>query len=78
MSLTKEEVNNNKDISYIRILGFDTIGREYLNKIKKDISIPIITKYNDKYLNIEYRVSSIINLNRNEKQEYEYKPIIKD
>ena len=42
---TKED-SKNKIISYIRILGFNSKGKEYISKIKKDISIPIITNIN--------------------------------
>lgn len=77
MSFTKDEAHDYKAITYIRILGFNTKGQQYLNKIKKDINIPLITKYDDKYLNIEYRVSNIINLNQKDKLEYQYS-IIKD
>ncbi len=41
-SYTKEE-NNDLDIRYIRVLGLDTNGRKYLNGIKKDVRVPIIT-----------------------------------
>ena len=75
-SYTKEEHNTN--IDYIRVLGFNTKGRNYLNSIKKNIDMPIITKYDDKYLNIESRITNIINLKVNELEEYKYKPIIKD
>ena len=40
-SFTKEEASN-IDIDYIRVLGFTTKGQEYLSKIKKNITIPII------------------------------------
>ena len=39
-SLTKEEVNSNKELEYIRILGFSKDGQNYLNNIKKNINIP--------------------------------------
>lgn len=39
--------DNKKDISYIRLLGFNTKGKNYINSIKKDINIPLITKYRD-------------------------------
>jgi hypothetical protein len=39
---TKEE-SKNKNINYIRVLGFNSNGKKYLNKIKKDIDTPIIT-----------------------------------
>lgn len=74
-SFTKEEANN-IDIEYIRILGFNNRGKEYLNKIKKEMNIPLITKYNNKYLYIENRITNIINIKHNGLQEYEYKPII--
>ena len=49
LGITKED--NNKEI-YLRILGFNQNGRKYLNKIKKDISIPIYTSYKENINNI--------------------------
>ena len=49
-------------INYIRILGFDNLGRIYLRKIKKETNIPLITKYSDiKNSNLSFQryVSSI-------------------
>ena len=43
-SFTKTEAKK-LEINYIRLLGFSTNGQIYLNKIKKDISLPIITNY---------------------------------
>ena len=77
MNFTKEEANN-IDINYIRVLGFNTNGQSHLNSIKKDINIPIITKYDDKYLYIENRINNIININTDNKKEYEHKIIIKE
>ena len=75
--------DNNKDI-YIRILGFNTKGRNYLNKIKKNITIPLFSGYKPqkiKALDIEYKCSYIYALIVNDKtlikQEYQNKPIIK-
>ena len=82
-SFTKEEVSN-IDIDYIRVLGFTTKGQEYLSKIKKNITIPIITGYKkniSKVLDIEYRVTKIYSLftsNNLIKKEYQIKPIIKE
>ena len=80
-SYTKEE-NNNNIVKYIRVLGFSTKGRKYLNEIKKDINIPIITninKNNIDLLKLELKVDNIYNLitNRNDNL-YIKKPIIKD
>lgn len=64
-SYTKEENQNHQKINYIRILGFTTKGKNYLNKIKKNTEVPIIsniTKENIDLLNLELRVDNIYNL----------------
>ena len=82
-SITKEDISN-LELEYIRILGFNSKGKTILNKIKKDIDIPILTKYNPKYLSKELNINNIISLNKKIKnkqefikKEYEKKPIIK-
>ena len=82
-SITKETCSN-LELEYIRILGFNKKGKELLNKIKKDISIPVLTNYNDKYLNKDLNINTIISLNKKIKdkksfieKEYKEKPIIK-
>jgi predicted nucleotidyltransferase len=77
MNFTKEEANN-IDINYIRVLGFNTNGKNHLNILKKELNIPLITTYEDKYLYIENRISNILNINTNNKKEYEEKIIIKE
>lgn len=45
---TKKELADeflNKDISYIRLLGFNKKGSDYLRSIRKDVSIPILSKF---------------------------------
>ena len=79
-SYTKEENQKHQKINYIRILGFTTKGKNYLNKIKKNTTVPIIsniTKENINLLNLELRVDSIYNLitKRNDNL-FEKKPII--
>ena len=81
-NFTKEETKY-LDIEYIRILGFTSKGKEYLNKIKKQINIPLITGYKkniSKVLDIELRITKIYSLVTNKdliKEEYRNKPIIK-
>ena len=79
-SYTKEE-NKNKDINYIRVLGFSSKGQKYLNKIKKEINIPIITNINKRNINLletEIKVDLIYNLLTNRKDNiYNKKPITK-
>lgn len=81
LDIKKED--NNKDI-YIRILGFNNKGRIHLNKIKKNINIPIYTKYKEKIsstFDIEFRSTYIYSLIVNDpsliNREYQNKPIIK-
>lgn len=80
---TKEEASNIK-IDYIRVLGFTKKGQIYLNKIKKEITIPIITNYKkniSKVLDIELRITKIYSLITDInliKREYQTKPIIKE
>ena len=81
-SYTKEENNKNNDINYIKVLGFSNKGKNYLNKIKKETSLPIITNINKNNINLlelEIRVDSIYNLIMNINENiYNKKPIIKD
>ena len=81
-SFTKSE-NNIRDLEYIRILGFDKKGQEYLKNIKKDMNTPILNKYDTrkyKTLEIEKRVSDIYSLIYEDiiKQEIQNKPMKKD
>lgn len=63
-SFTKDERDMTKNIEYIRILGFDSIGQKYLNSIKADMEVKILNKFDTSYkaLEIEKRVSSIYSM----------------
>lgn len=84
---TKEKAKQFINITYIRVLGFNEIGKLYLNKIKKDINIPIITtfsKSDDEMLKFEMKTtcvyaSILTEDKKNEliKQEYQNKPKMK-
>lgn len=82
-SFTKEEAKN-ININYIRILGFNQKGKKYLNEIKKNITLPLITKYKKNtsiLLDIELRATNIYYLPINPNKilyEYKAKPIITD
>ena len=59
-SLTKTQAKIK--IDYIRVLGFSEKGKKYLNKIKKNTSLPIITNYKNiksPLLDIEYKALKI-------------------
>ncbi len=82
-NLTKEE---SKDIviDYVRVLGFNSKGRSYLNKIKKKKDINIVTNYKDgisKLFDLENRVNNIYAIIVDNKliyEEYSHNPIIID
>ena len=58
-SYTKEEKELYKEPEYIRILGLNKKGQEYLNKVKKDITLPIISKVTREKDNmLEYEIET--------------------
>lgn len=82
-SFTKEENKQLQEKFYLRILGFSTSGRSYLNERKKQVNIPILTNYsNDKdhLLELEIRITKILSLIKGSsflEEEIKHKPIIK-
>mgnify|MGYP004474654935 FL=1 len=80
---SKEKMSN---ITYMRILGLSNKGRCYLNRIKKDCSLPIISKFTrekDDMLALEYKTTIIYSLEYNNKynvinDEFKVFPIRKD
>ena len=80
-SFTKEEALD-QDIHYIRVLGFNDIGKEYLNSIKKKINVPIITnikKKDEDLLTINIRTEKIYSLiTNNDLNSYKNPPIYKE
>ena len=80
INFTKEDAKNIK-IDYIRLLGFSPKGQKYLNIIKKDINIPIITHYKknfSKLLDLEIKASQIYHLITDQdliQKEFKNKPI---
>ena len=78
------DLENSKclDIHYIRVLGFNFIGRDYLSSVKKSCSVPIISNFSglkDIMLDIEFRSSSVYSLffDYDLSLEFKSKPIIK-
>ncbi len=86
-NFTKEEASKFKKITYIRILGFNFNGQNYLNQIKKDTVLPLVTNFKaiaDDMFDLELRVAGVYSSILNEKEkvsliESEYKdfPIIR-
>ena len=53
------------EIPYIRILGMTSKGQSYLNSIKKEIDVPLISKISDNkhpYLEMELKASKIYSM----------------
>ena len=79
-NFTKEDAKKYNKITYIRILGLNDIGKEYLNKIKKDIKVSLISKIKrekDPMLEFEINTTKIYDIfNKNNLVEREYQNII--
>lgn len=76
IGLTKEDKEILKRNEYIRLLGFTTKGSKYLNSIKKDIKLPLVTKITNvdsKIKTYEFKSAEIYQLITNENVlEFEY------
>lgn len=82
-NVTKTEMNTilNNLPDYIRILGYNKNGKEYLKIIKKEIKIYTNIKNNiHQSLDVEFKVSTILDniYNTNNKQLEQTKPIMED
>ena len=76
-NFTKEKASRYNNITYIRILGLNNKGKNYLNYIKKDLDILLISKITrekDPMLEFELNTTKIYDLPYNENLiELEYK-----
>jgi len=61
-NITKDDVRNLSKMNYIRVLGFNDKGQNYLKTIKKDENINLITQFknipND-YKDIEWKINNL-------------------
>lgn len=77
VGLTKQETNQMRKLEYIRILGFSPKGQQYLNHIKKEVNIELLSKFHrhhSKMLDVELQTTSIYSLpNQFSLVEMEYK-----
>ncbi|MFK5883456.1 MAG: nucleotidyltransferase [Candidatus Izemoplasma sp.] len=79
LNLRKDEVKS-LTVPYIRVLGMNDTGRSHLNKIKKELTIPLVTKIlknKHPYLELDLRASKIYSL-YSDKDVYkmEFEPVI--
>lgn len=79
-NFTKDKAKKFNKISYIRILGLNNNGKLYLNSIKKDIDIPLVSKVKrdkDEMLEFEIETTKIYDIINNKGLfEREFKSII--
>ena len=78
LNIKKED--NNKEF-YLRLLGFNSSGKSYLNSIKKSLNMELLTGYKQNkstILDIEFRATYIYSLIVNDpsliEKEYKNKP----
>ncbi|WP_125590370.1 nucleotidyltransferase family protein [Companilactobacillus jidongensis] len=79
MNVKTSEVNSVFDNPYLRVLGFDTLGKQYLNTLKKDAKVPIITRVGKKesdFLSLELKVDRIRKLVDDREQDFGRIPIM--
>lgn len=65
---------------YVRLLGFNSNGQRYLNQIKGDLTVPLITKINDDVvadmIQMDFRGGMLIQMVNGESQDFYRHPII--
>ena len=74
IGFTKDFAEKAKEIEYIRILGFNNIGQKYLNTVKKDVTLKILSKFEKNYskiLDFELKTTEIYDLIKNDNLVYE-------
>lgn len=78
--LTNTKKTYKKEINYIRVLGLSNDGKKILREAKKNIDIPIITKFKKEYNHLfkdDIKASKIYSLITNYDYKEEYKASIK-
>ncbi len=68
------------EVPYLRILGMNKTGQNYLNIIKKDLTLPLITKLKKEkhpYLDIELRITRLFDMAKGtDHHKEEFKPVL--
>lgn len=63
MAATQDQVEQAIAHPYLRILGFNLLGRKYLHQVKKQVSLPMITRVNrdlrEGIVNLDYRAGKL-------------------
>ena len=79
VNLTPQEVQLYNAAPYMRLLGFNDLGRAYLNEVKKNLKYQLYTKVSKddkaKRLSVDYRVGKIYQLVSQQEQDLKQAPI---
>ena len=77
---TDKRLSADRQPPYIRVLGMNQRGQDHLNTIKKDLTIPLITKITrerDIFLDMELRITKLYDLVHHEPFfEHEFAPVL--
>lgn len=80
LQFTVGQVDEALSSPYLHVLGFNQKGREYLHQIKKQISIPLLTKIGQdeqsNLINLDYRAGKLYQLFTPVEQDLKHAPII--
>ena len=77
LNITNKEIKQQQ--SYLRLLGFNERGRQYLQKYKKNFTLPLISRFDlhsDISLDLDYRAGKIYELLTGKEQDLRHKPIM--
>jgi predicted nucleotidyltransferase len=80
MNVNTEEMTSALDNLYLHILSFNEVGQQYLNRIKKNIEVPLITKVGkteNELLNLQLRVDNVRKMIDGKEQNFGVIPYIK-
>jgi len=82
IGLTKKD-HKKLNLEYIKLLGFNDLGKKYINQIKKELKLPVMRKISNKHLAQRYELKAaqiydLITDNNTITYELENKPINKD
>ena len=80
LQITDTEMKQAAQLPYLRVLGFNERGQEYLHSVKKDLTIPLVTKVDRDLkqvaLNLDYRAGKFIEQMTGAAQDLKKSPII--
>lgn len=80
LQVSTAEMTNQFATPYLRVLGFNQAGQEYLHQIKKTVKIPIVTKVDaelkNKQLQLDYRAGKLFEQLVPGEQDLRRKPIM--